>query len=338
MEVNNVDICIGLCWGDEAKGKLVSELLKINKYDFVCRWSGSSNAGHTIYINDIKHHTHIIPAGIFYGIPSIIGPDCYINENEFQKEIEYLDNHGFDTSLVKISPRAHIITDKHIEHDKKNKDNNSSTGKGVAPCASDKFNRKGVLFRDISSFWFKKYIWDEKLHGNILCEGAQGFWLDINHGNYPYVTSSYTLPYSACSLGFPTQCIRHIYGAAKIYDTRVGTDPLFDDDLFDKNILEQIAVKGNEYGTTTGRPRKVKWLNLDLLIKSINISGTTHIVISKIDIFNDMDELKIYFNNEYVIFKKLSDLLQFVRTHLYKNCCFLRKILYSDNPKSILNL
>ena len=79
MVVNNVDICCGLCWGDESKGKLVTELLKKNKYNFVCRWSGGSNAGHTVYFNGNKYHTHIIPSGVFYGVPSIIGPDCYLN-------------------------------------------------------------------------------------------------------------------------------------------------------------------------------------------------------------------------------------------------------------------
>lgn len=125
MKIKNVDICCGLSWGDEAKGKLVTELLKKYKYDFVCRWNGGSNAGHTVYLNGKKYHTHIIPSGIFYGVKSIIGPDCFININDFKEEIDYLNGHGFDTSLIKISPRTHIITTDHKEEDlkiyKKNK-------------------------------------------------------------------------------------------------------------------------------------------------------------------------------------------------------------------------
>ena len=111
-----------------------------------------------------------------------------------------------------------MITDEHIKEDKeKLHKTQGTTAKGIAPCYKDKYFRKGQLVKDIPEL--KPYLWDENLYGNILCEGAQGFWLDINQGNYPYVTSSVTLPYGACSLGFPPQLIRNIYGASKIYDT-----------------------------------------------------------------------------------------------------------------------
>lgn len=332
--IENVDICIGLCWGDEGKGKIVSQLIKNNYYNFVCRWSGSSNAGHTIYIDKLKYSTHIVPAGIFYNVPSIIGPDCYINETEFKKELDYLLKHGYNINLVKVSPRAHVITEEHINEDKLNKKNNNSTGKGVAFCAADKFKRKGILVKDYDCELFKNHIWDEKLYGNILCEGAQGAWLDINYGNYPFVTSSSTLPYSACSLGFPTQKIRYIYGAAKIYDTRVGTDPEFDKDNYDRDILDSLALLGNEFGTTTGRPRKVKWLNIDKLVYAINLTGTTHIIISKIDIIEKLNEFKIFIDNKYLTFHKLNALLTVIENHLLTNCNLLKSIIFSDNPYS----
>ena len=98
---------------------------------------------------------------------------------------------------------------------------------------------------------FKGYIWDGVLYGNVLCEGAQGVWLDINHGNYPYVTSSNPLPYGACSLGFPPQKIRNIYGAAKIYDTRVGKDPDFPDELLNDKELAKIGEVGEEFGAVS---------------------------------------------------------------------------------------
>ena len=124
-----------------------------------------------------------------------------------------------------------------------------TTAKGIAPCYRDKYGRTGKQVKDYKPH-FNNFIWDEKLYGNILCEGAQGFWLDINYGNYPYITSSNTLPYSACSLGFPPQLIKNIYGAVKIYDTRVGTDPDFPEYLLDNNELAIIGELGEEYGVT----------------------------------------------------------------------------------------
>ena len=132
-----------------------------------------------------------------------------------------------------------------------------------------------------------------EISGTVLCEGAQGNWLDINFGNYPFVTSANTFPYAACSLGFSPRKIRNIYGAAKIYDTRVGVDPDFGDELLEDITLSEIAKVGNEFGATTGRTRKVNWLNLDLLIKSINMSGCNIVVISKEDILETVGVFKL---------------------------------------------
>ena len=117
MTINKVDICCGLAWGDEAKGKIVSQLAKNDEYDFVCRWNGGNNAGHTVYVEKQKYKTHLIPSGIFYNVKSIIGPDCVVNIKAFFEEVEYLKKNGFDTELIKISPKAHIVTDKHIQQD-----------------------------------------------------------------------------------------------------------------------------------------------------------------------------------------------------------------------------
>ena len=117
--INSVDIVSGLAWGDEAKGKIVAQLAKSGKYNYVCRWAGGNNAGHTIYINNQKYKTHLIPSGVFYNVKSIIGPDCVVNKKSFFEELNYLLEHGFNIDLVKISPKAHIITDEHIEEDKK---------------------------------------------------------------------------------------------------------------------------------------------------------------------------------------------------------------------------
>ena len=348
MNIEYVDICCGLAWGDEGKGKLVVELLKKNKYDLVCRWSGGSNAGHTVYINNKKYVTHIIPSGVFFGVLSYIGPDCYINIDDFENEINYLKENGFDTSLIKISPKTHIISKEHKEEDlKKYKEKQGTTGKGIAPCSRDKFDRIGrMVGQDLE--WlekYKEYILDDNdnerneiLKGKVLCEGAQGFWLDINYGNYPYITSSYTLPYSSCSLGFPPQKIRNIYGACKIYDTRVGVDPDFPDSLLEFNILNKIADIGCEFGATTGRRRKVNWLNMDKLIQAINISGTTHIIISKVDILEKVNSYSIILNKKIVNYSNINEMKNDINNLLNDKCKLLKKIIYSDSPETIEGL
>ena len=327
--INYVDICCGLNWGDEAKGKIVSYLAKTGNYDFVCRWAGGNNAGHTIYKDGVKFKTHLIPSGIFYGIPSIIGPDCVVNPKSFFEEVSYLKNNGFNTGLISISPEAHIVTQDHIDEDKaKLVNTQGTTAKGIAPCYRDKYARKGIRAKEIPEL--KSYLWDKKLFGNVLCEGAQGFWLDINYGNYPFVTSSNTLPYGACSLGFPPQLIRKIYGASKIYDTRSGIDPLFPENLLEDPELLSLVKNGGEFGTTTGRMRKTNWLNLDKLIEAVSLSGTTIVIISKVDVIQKVKIFKLYHKNNLVVFKTFQEMKEYIDENLKKNDRFLKKIIYSD--------
>ncbi len=333
MNVEYVDICCGLAWGDEAKGKVVSHLSKNGNYDFVCRWAGGNNAGHTIYINNKKYKTHLIPSGIFHNIKSIIGPDCVVNVESFFEEVEYLSENGFDTTLVKISPKAHIIEDFHIKEDIAKYAGQGTTSKGIAPCYRDKYGRIGIRAESIIEL--KDYLWDEILYGKVLCEGAQGFWLDINYGNYPFVTSSTTLPYGACCLGFPPQKIRNIYGAAKIYDTRSGTDPDFPEELLEDPLLIRVIMEGHEYGTTTGRMRKVNWLNLNKLIQAINISGTTNLIISKVDVLEKLEFYKLYYNNYLQVFENMNDMKNFIREILNNNCPLLVNVIYSSNVENI---
>ena len=337
--INNVDIVCGLAWGDEAKGKIVAHLAKSGNYNYVCRWAGGNNAGHTIYIDSVKYKTHLIPSGVFFGIKSIIGPDCVINKESFYEEINYLKEKGFNTDLVKISPKAHVITSFHIDEDKQKYFNQQgTTAKGIAPCYRDKFARTGTRVGDeINYNDFKDYIWDEKLEGSILCEGAQGFWLDINYGNYPYITSSTTLPYGACSLGFSPKLINNIYGACKIYDTRSGLDPDFPEELLNDMELLSICNEGKEYGVTTGRRRKVNWLNLNKLKNAINISGTTHLIISKIDIFKNLNLFKLI-NNQLISFDTIDDMKEYIETFLHTNCLNLVNIIYSDNVENVQNI
>lgn len=329
-----VDICCGLAWGDEAKGKIVSQLAKENGYDFVCRWSGGNNAGHTVYVNNNKYKTHLIPSGIFYNVKSIIGPDCVLNVKSFFEELEYLENNNFNIKLIKISPNTHIVTDKHIEEDinKLNKQQ-GTTKRGIAPCYSDKYKRVGLQAKDVPEL--KEYLWNGKLYGKILCEGAQGFWLDINEGNYPYTTSSTTLPYGACSLGFSPKLINNIYGAVKIYDTRSGIDPDFPDELFNDNELNEIGEIGKEYGVTTNRKRKVNWLNVNKLIYAINTSGVNIVIISKVDILEKLKIFKIYFDKTIMHFDSIYNMKTYIKLKIQSNCPNVSSIIFSNTPLSI---
>jgi adenylosuccinate synthase len=319
--IEYVDIIFGLAWGDEGKGKISNAISK--NYDIVCRWNGGPNAGHTVYINDKKYKTHIIPCGVFQNKLSVIGPNCVINVDKFFDEIDYLKKEGFDTSLIKVSPKAHIITEKHIQYDLKVlKPKLGTTGQGIAPAYSDKMLRIGKLAKNYID---KKYIWDEQLSGKILCEGAQSFWLDINHGDYPYVTSSETLPYSACSLGFSPKKIRDIIGVAKIYDTKSGVDPLFPESLWNDENLNKIIELGKEFGSTTGRKRIANWLRLNHLKQAISISGTTKLIINKCDILDQLNMFKLRLDNtrdgpNFIKFDNFDNMKEYIKNQLTDYC------------------
>jgi len=331
--IQYADVVCGLAWGDEAKGKITSQLASSKDYNYVCRWAGGSNAGHTVYLKGNKYKTHLIPSGVFYGIPSIIGPGCVINKDKFLSELLYLQENGFDISTIKVSPRAHVVTDKHLIKDKRKLHQAlGTTANGIAPCYADKAARTGILAKEILS---EKLLWDEKISGKVLCEGAQGIWLDLDWGEYPYVTSSNTLPYGACSLGIPPQKIRNIYGAAKIYDTRSGVDPKFPDNLLENQELLKIADQGNEFGVTTGRRRKVNWLNLTMLLRAINLTGTTHLIISKVDILDSVSSYKVYVGDYLRVFENINSMKNFILDKVYANCPLISEIKFSDSPERI---
>lgn len=329
--IKAVDIIFGLAWGDEGKGKISNAIA--DNYDIVCRWNGGPNAGHTVYINNKKYKTHIIPCGIFKNKLSIIGPNCVLNIDKFYNELDYLSSEGFDTNLIKVSPKTHIITDHHIKYDLQVlKEKLGTTGQGIAPAYADKMLRVGKLAKDYID---PKYIWDGELYGNVLCEGAQSFWLDINYGDYPYVTSSETLPYSACSLGFSPRKIRDIIGVAKIYDTKSGVDPLFPTTLWEDPELNMIIDIGKEFGSTTGRRRIVNWLNLNKLIDSIKISGTNKVIINKCDILEKIHTYKLFQNNNLYKFNTLNAMESFIKNQLNHILIEHVDIIFSGNQESI---
>jgi adenylosuccinate synthase len=328
--IKHVDIIYGLAWGDEGKGKVSNAIAK--NYDMVCRWNGGPNAGHTVWIKNVKYKTHIIPCGVFQNKLSIIGPGCVIHPDKFYGELNYLHKNGFNIDLVKVSPKAHIITDDHIEYDLNNlKGKLGTTGQGIAPCYADKMLRKGKRAEEVFS---RNFLWDEKLEGTILCEGAQSVWLDIDHGSYPYVTSSSTMPYSACSLGFSPKKINKLIGVAKIYDTKSGVDPLFPETLWEDKILNQIIEEGQEFGSTTGRKRLVNWLNLDKLIESIKLSGCTELHINKCDVLETVGKFKVIFEGTVVEFYDIDTMKDFIK-YFIREQTEVKEINFSGNKETV---
>jgi adenylosuccinate synthase len=252
-------------------------------------------------------------------------------------EIAYLEANGFDTSLVKVSPKAHVITHDHISYDTNYLSHLGTTGQGIAPCYSDKMLRKGIRAAELLD---PKWIWDEKLFGCILAEGAQSVWLDIDHGSYPYVTSSSTLPYNACSLGFSPMDINRIIGIGKIYDTKSGADPMFPVSLMEDPVLAEIGRIGKEQGTTTGRQRIVNYLNLDKMIAAIRLSGVTCVVLNKGDILTKIEEgnpFKFRYRDELVTCKTLKEMQTTIAEIIEGECSNLLEedVIFSDHPEFV---
>lgn len=331
------DIVVGLQHGDEAKGKVTHHLCKEGGYTHVLRFNGGGNAGHTIYHEGKKFITHYIPAGVFYGIRSVIGSGCVINAKHFFKELEELKSAGIDTSLVKIASNCHVITEDHLEED--NKDTKIGTTKrGTGPAYRNKYNRTGLLAKDSDEF--KDLIVDlyEEFYnsGNnvkILCEGAQGFELDIDWGDYPYVTSSHCISSSALLNGISPHAVRNIWGVGKVYDTYVGAKTFEPK----SKVFGQIREAGEEYGATTGRPRQCNWLDIDRLIKSINVNGITHLVLNKVDVLEKVNSFSVYENKERKQFNSSVEMMNYISRNVRTSKVMkpLTNIYFSGNKNNL---
>ena len=279
METSIVDVVIGMQYGDEGKGKIANQLVSTGNYDYVIRFNGGGNAGHTIYLNGEKIVTHLVPCGILHGIPSIIGNGCVINTQKLFDELEYLEGFGFDTSILKIAENAHIITQDHIDEDSKDtKIGTTRTGNG--PCYRDKFARTGLRAKDVPEL--APYLVDmhSLIHSSpksFLAEGAQGYWLDVDFGDYPYVTSSNTGVGAVLNNGFNYKQVRNVIGVIKCYSTYVGAKGY---QKYDERF-EQLREVGQEYGATTGRPRQIDWLDLDEVNVACKMNGVDFLYINK---------------------------------------------------------
>ena len=331
------DVVVDLQYGDCGKGKVSHALCRQNDYTHVIRYNGGCNAGHTIYHEGKKFITHHIPCGVFFGIKSVIGPGCVLNVNQFFKEIEELENAGIDTkNLVKVASNVHIITDFHVAQDSKDTEI-GTTKRGNGPAYRDKYARKGMIALEMPML--SEYIIDiyEELHNNhefdevkVLFEGAQGFGLDIDWGDYPYVTSSHCTVGSAILNGVPPKAIRDVWGVSKIYETYVGAKEFQGIDP----ILDDIREVGEEYGATTGRPRQTNWLDLDLLKKAINVNGVNKLVVNKVDVLEKVKFWKLYEGINALEFAEGNHMQNYIKEYISSIDNSI-EVLFSGNKDAI---
>lgn len=339
-------VIIGTQWGDEGKGKIVDLLSE--HADYVVRFQGGNNAGHTMVVNGKTIISHLIPSGILQGKKCFIGNGVVVDPFVLLKEIDYLTSHHVDVSpdMLMISNRAHLIMPYHqavdmAREEKKGDTKIGTTGRGIGPCYEDKATRRGIRFCDLmdpdllkekimavleeKNFYLAKYfntapldpdqvineimaarerllpyIADVSVALNngsaagktLLFEGAQGTHLDIEHGTYPFVTSSSTVAGNAAGgSGVGPTLLKEIIGIVKAYTTRVGEGP-FPTELFDETG-EILQKTGAEFGATTGRKRRCGWLDMVMIRNAARLNSLTGLVITKMDVLDDLDEIKI---------------------------------------------
>ena len=332
------DIVVDLQYGDCGKGKVAHALCRENDYTHVIRYNGGCNAGHTIYHNNKKFVTHHIPCGVFFGVKSIIGPGCVIHVDTFLQEIENLEKEGIPAKkLVNIASNAHLITDFHRAEDKKDI-KIGTTRRGNGPAYRDKYDRKGVRAMEdprltpyIISMYHELYENNSYKDIKILFEGAQGFGLDPDWGDYPYVTSSHCTVGSAILNGVPPKCIRDVWGVAKIYETYVGAKDFEGPD----EIFEEIRELGQEYGATTGRPRQINWLDFDMLKMASRINGVTKVVINKMDILESLNAWCLYDGPNLYEFKTREDIEMWLSGKLKIEVNENIEVMFSGDKESI---
>ena len=346
-----LSIVVGAQWGDEGKGRIVDLLAE--QVDFVARYSGGDNAGHTVNVQGENYKLHLLPSGIIHPqTVCLLGSGMVINPAVLLREIDQIRAAGIQVSpeRVYISHAAHIITPGHIALDTgqeraRGKDQIGTTQRGIGPAYTSKVSRSGLRMEDMLSLHIFKdrleahleevnqqlsawdegkllpigeitreylgyadiltpYISDISLIANqaldagkgILAEGAQGTLLDLDHGTYPYVTSSSPIaPGALLGLGLGIGSAGQVIGVVKAFQTRVGEGP-FPTEVFGDAAVRLRGTGENdwdEFGTTTGRPRRVGWLDAVLLRYSTRINGMTELALTKLDILSGLKTLKI---------------------------------------------
>ena len=345
LKPSKITAIVGAQWGDEGKGKITDFFA--GEADYVVRFHGGNNAGHTVIVDGNTYKLHLIPSGIVYGEPmSIIGNGVVVNPKALLEEITYVKEKGINPKLM-VSDRAHVIMPYHIALDGALSRHQGdlaagSTRRGIAPVYADKMFRNGIRMVDLlepdifkekleKGYAFAKgiieksleqslditqdeifdtyvnygkelepYICDtsvelynaHKTGKSILFEGAQGISLDVDHGVYPFTTSSNTAAgHISTGTGVSFRDIDRIIGVVKAYLSRVGEGPLPSE--MHGNAAASLREKGNEYGTTTGRPRRVGWLDLVQVRQAVRVNGLTEIALTKLDVLNGLNELSV---------------------------------------------
>jgi adenylosuccinate synthase len=340
------DILVGLSQGDEGKGCVTNALLKSGIYTHCIKSNGGHNSGHTIMHEGKKVVTHAVPSGVVQGVKSIIGPGCVLHPDLLEKEIHELESVGIEVRKnLFIDNRVHIITDKHLQEDGSDT-KIGTTRKGNGPAYRDKYSRTGQRYDEVINSHAIPAplsrlgvgcidVYDEFFNGiedvHALFEGGQGFYLDIDWGDYPYVTSSHCTAAGAMLNGIPHQSIRKVYGISKAYDTYVGAKEFEPQE----EIFKQIRKVGNEWGATTGRPRQVNWLNVDNLIKAIRVNGVTHLITNKVDILKDVGTWQVISGGEIVKLSNEDEYKTFVTRKVVQSCESVQSIVFSSTPDGI---
>ena len=341
-------VLLGAQWGDEGKGK-ATDLLG-SSVDYVVKYNGGNNAGHTIVIGDEKYALHLLPSGILTpGVVPVIGNGVVIDLQVLFTEIDALDARGVDTSRLLVSASAHVIGPYHRTIDKVaerflGSARLGTTGRGIGPAYADKMSRVGVRVQDL----FDDKILRQKIEGaldlknhllvkvynrraitvdevadeflayaerlrpmvadtalllgaaldrgrTVLLEGGQATLLDVDHGTYPFVTSSNPTAGGACTgSGIPPTRIDRVIAVVKAYTTRVGSGP-FPTELLDADHAagERLRTDGAEFGTTTGRPRRTGWYDAVVARYAARVNGVTDFVLTKLDVLTGWDRIPV---------------------------------------------
>jgi adenylosuccinate synthase len=336
---------LGAQWGDEGKGKATDALG--DSVDYVVKFNGGNNAGHTIVVGGEKYALHLLPAGILTpGVVPVIGNGVVVDLGVLFGEIDAIEARGIDTSRLVVSANAHLITSYHATIDKVGERflgnaKIGTTGRGIGPAYADKMSRLGVRVQDLfdekilrqkvegalelkNQLLVKAYnrkaivvdaVVDDLLHYTarlrpmvadtsllltealdsgkvVLLEGGQATMLDVDHGTYPFVTSSNPTAGGACTgSGIPPSRIDRVIAVVKAYTTRVGEGP-FPTELDDADG-QRLRDNGGEYGTTTGRPRRCGWYDAVIARYAARINGVTDFVLTKLDVLTGFERIPV---------------------------------------------
>ncbi|MBI4079993.1 adenylosuccinate synthetase [Candidatus Kaiserbacteria bacterium] len=336
MSTQIVDAIVDLQYGDCGKGKVAHHLCQTKNYTHVLRYNGGANAGHTIFHKGKKFITHQIPAGVFFGIKSIVGNGCVLDPVQFFAELKMLEEGGVDTKgKVFIAENTHIITEAHRKEDAREGVRIGTTGRGNGPAYREKYGRTGKRAIDMPEL--KPYLinlYDEWYRGGdvrVLAEGAQGFGLDIDWGDYPYVTSSHCTTAGVLLNGLPPRAVGDVWGVAKMYETYVGSKKFQPEG----EVFNRIADAGEEYGATTGRRRQTNWMNMQTLERAIRINGVTHIVINKVDVLRSVAQWALYDDGKKLEFKSEDEMKGFVVERLKRLGIAEDNVFFSESRERI---